>query len=203
MKGDIRIGKGKDIDENVILGYRSGRKIKDETLIIGDNAIIRSGSVIYAGTQIGDNFATGHNVVIREENKIGNNVSIWSNSGIDYGCIIGNNVRIHVGTFIGQFSIVEDDVFMAAGITFANDLCPPCTKCMKGPTIKKGVKIGINVSILPHVIIGEYSLIGSGSVVTKDIPPYSLVYGNPARVMKKVTDMKCKKGIIDRPYKYE
>jgi UDP-2-acetamido-3-amino-2,3-dideoxy-glucuronate N-acetyltransferase len=74
---------------------------------------------------------------------------------------------------------------------------------MKGPLIKRGAKIGVNVTLLPHITIGEFSLIGAGSVVTKDIPPYSLAYGHPAMVIKKVTDIKCKKGIIDQPYKYE
>jgi acetyltransferase-like isoleucine patch superfamily enzyme len=203
MKIDIRIGKNKKIDKGVMLGYCSGRKIKAKTLIIGNNPRIRSGTVIYSGSKIGDNLETGHNVVIREENRLGDNVSIWSNSVIDYGCIIGSNVKIHANGYIAQFTTIEDDVFIAPGVIIANDPCPPCTKCMKGPLIKRGAKIGVNVTLLPHITIGEFSLIGAGSVVTKDIPPYSLAYGHPAMVIKKVTDIKCKKGIIDQPYKYE
>lgn len=199
---NIKIGKNKKIDEGVILGYPTGRHIKNSSLAIGNNPKIRSGAVIYIGSKIGDNFETGHNVVIREENILGHSVSIWSNSVVDYGCKIGNNVKIHANAYIAQFTTIEDEVFIAPGVTIANDLCPVCTKCMKGPTIKKGVKIGVNVTLLPHITIGEFSLIGAGSVVTKDIPPYSLAYGSPAVVIKKVTDLKCKKGIMDRPYKY-
>ncbi len=199
---NIKIGKNKKIDKGVILGYPTGRRIKNRGLIIGDNPKIRSGAVIYIGSKIGDNFETGHNVVIREENILGNSVSVWSNSVVDYGCKIGNNVKIHANTYIAQFTTIEDEVFIAPGVIIANDPCPVCTKCMKGPTIKKGAKIGVNVTLLPHITIGEFSLIGAGSVVTKDIPPYSLAYGSPATVIKKVTDLKCKKGIIDRPYTF-
>ena len=200
MKKEIIVGKAKKIDRGVILGYPTGRKIASRALAIGARPIIRSGTVMYAGSRIGDNFETGHNVVIREENKIGNNVCVWSNTVVDYGCVIGNNVKIHANGYVAQHTTIEDDVFIAPGVTIANDPCPPCARCMKGPTIKKGAKIGVNVTLLPHITIGEYSLIGAGSVVTKDIPPYSLAYGSPARVVKKVTEIECKKGIIKKPY---
>lgn len=203
MNRDIKIGKNKKVDKNVILGYRTGRKITDRALAIGNNPIIRCGTVIYQGCKIGNNLETGHNVTIREENVLGNNVSIWSNSLVDYGCVIGNNVKIHANVYIAQFTTIEDDVFIAPGVITANDTCPVCTKCMKGPTIKRGARIGVNVTLLPRIVIGEFSLIGGGSVVTKNIPPYSLAYGNPAVVVKRVTKIKCKEGIIDRPYKYK
>lgn len=200
MKINIKIGKNNKIDKGVILGYGTGRKIKSKTLIIGNNPKIRSGTVIYAGSKIGDDFESGHNVVVREENKLGNNVSIWSNTVIDYGCIIGNNVKIHSNVYVAQYTIIEDEVFIAPGVVIANDLCPVCTKCMKGPTIKRGARIGINVSLLPHITIGEFSLIGAGSLVTKNILPYSLAYGSPAKVIKKITEIECKMGVIERPY---
>lgn len=194
----VRLGKNKKIDRGVILGYRPTRKIERKTLIIGDNARVRSGTVIYLGSKIGDNLETGHNVIIREQNILGQNVSIWSNAVIDYGCVIGSDVKIHANAYIAQFTVIEDDVFIAPGVTVANDLYPVCAKCIKGPTIKKGVKIGINVSLLPRITIGEFSLIGAGSVVTRDIPPYSLAYGVPAKVIKKVTEIELKKGMISK-----
>jgi acetyltransferase-like isoleucine patch superfamily enzyme len=71
---------------------------------------------------------------------------------------------------------------------------------MKGPTIKKGAKIGVNATILPFVVIGENALIGSGSVVTRDVPADSVVYGNPAKAQKSIHDLKCVKGFTDKPY---
>ncbi len=202
-KNKISVGKKKRLGKNVQLGVFSGRKIKSMTLSIGDSPNIRSGSVIYLGSRIGKNLETGHNAVIREENSIGDGFSLWTNSIVDYGCKIGDNVKIHCNCYVAQFTTIEDDVFMAPGVTVANDLhpgSPDFRDCMKGPTIKKGAQIGCNVTLLPGVTIGEHSLIGAGSVVTKDIPAYSLAYGNPARVAKKITDMKCS---IKKNFPYE
>lgn len=203
MKNNFKIGKNACVDENVMLGYETGRKLKDKLLVIGSNAKIRTGTVIYVGSKIGNNLETGHNAVIREENRIGNNFSIWNNSTVDYGCVIGNNVKIHCNCYLAQFTIIEDDVFMAPGVTIANDPHPGCKyskKCMEGPIIEKGVQIGVNVTILPFVKIGKYSLIGSGSVVTKDVLPYSVVYGNPAERKKSIHDLTCVKGWVKMPY---
>lgn len=181
------------VDENVSLGYPTGRAIADQTLRIGRGANLRAGTVVYVGTIIGQNFQTGHNVVIREENVIGDNVGIWSNSVVDYGCRIGNNVKIHSNVYVAQFTTIEDDAFLAPGVSIANDMRPLCAECTHagGPTIKRGARIGVNVTILPRVTIGEYALVGAGSVVTKDVPPYAVVYGNPARVATSVNDIDC------------
>ncbi len=201
----IVLGTEMESDATVLIGYRTGRKIQDFTLRIGDRAQLRSGTVIYAGSQIGDDFQTGHNVVIREQNVLGNHVQIWNNTTIDYGCHIGNNVKIHTNCYIAQFTNIEDEVFMAPGVTIANDIHPGCKysgECMRGPTLKRGVQVGVNVTITPYVTIGEYSVIGSGTVITKDIPPYSLVVGNPGRVIKRVTAVTCKTGVAAEGFDY-
>lgn len=190
----IIIGKNKNLGLHVQIGAVPGRKVSDLKLVIGDGANVRSGTVIYLGSRIGDRLETGHNAVIREENVIGNHFSIWTNSVLDYGCKIGDNVKIHCNCYVSQFTTMEDGVFLAPGVTVANDLhpgSPDFLACMKGPTLKKGAQIGCSVTLLPHVTVGEHSLIGAGSVVTKDIPPFSLAYGNPARVVKKITELKC------------
>jgi acetyltransferase-like isoleucine patch superfamily enzyme len=202
----VKLGRGCLIDLGVTLGYPPARGKNTAEVVIGDKARIRSGTVIYGGTVIGDNLQTGHNVVIREENEIGNDFNIWNNSVIDYGCKIGADVKIHCNCYIAQFTVVEDGAFMAPGVTIANDLHPGCemsSQCMRGPHIGKGVQIGVNVTILPFLNIGEGSLIGGGSVVTKDIPPFSLAYGNPARVVGDVRDLSCTTGLTDRPYKHK
>ncbi len=201
-KGYAPVLKGRNckIDTGVRLGYLPERKITIKQSIIGDNARIRSGTLIYSNVRAGSEFETGHNVVVREENVVGDNVSIWSNSVIDYGCIIGNNVRIHCNVYIAQFTKIEDDVFIGPGVMIANDPHPVCTLCMEGPTIKKGARIGVNVTLLPRITIGEYSLIGAGSVVTKDIPPRSVAYGVPAKVTGTIDKLSCTLGIVDKPY---
>jgi acetyltransferase-like isoleucine patch superfamily enzyme len=200
---DVEVGRGARIDEGVRLGYETGRAIEWRGLRIGKDAVIRTGSVIYQGVTIGDGFQTGHGVVVREENVIGDGVSIWNNTTIDYGCRIGNHVKLHCNIYVAQFTILEDDVFMAPGVTIANDIHPGCkfsAECMRGPVLRRGVQIGVNVTILPYVEIGEGSLIGSGSVVTRDIPPRSVAYGNPARVVRRVEELRCTTGITERPY---
>lgn len=188
-------------DSNVIVGYLPDRKIEDLTLELGDYFHLRSGTVIYGGSRIGKHLNTGHNVVIREQNIIGDNLSIWSNSVIDYGCTIGNSVRIHNNVYVAQYTIIEDDVFLAPGVMIANDLHPICTLCMKGPTIKKGARIGINSTIMARITVGEYALVGAGANVINDVPSHTFVAGNPARIIKKVDEFSCPFGIVDNPYK--
>jgi acetyltransferase-like isoleucine patch superfamily enzyme len=199
MHGDHRIGEDCSLDPGVILGYRSARNIAHGPLILGARARVRSNTVIYEATTIGDGLETGHNVIIREENRIGDGLSIWNNSCIDYGCVIGNNVRIHNNVYVAQFTTIEDDVFLAPGVMSANDPHPIGTTCMCGPTLRRGCRIGVNVTLLDHVVIGEGALIGAGSVVTRDIPPFTLAYGSPARPIKPVDEMTCP-WCEDRPY---
>jgi len=181
MTDHLSLGSACQVDPTAILGYPTGRKITTDQLTIGDGAVIRSNTVIYAGTAIGKDLQTGHNVVIREENQIGDGFQIWNNSVVDYGCQIGHNVKLHCNIYVAQFTVIEDDVFMAPGVTIANDPhpgCPDSGRCMRGPTIKQGAQIGVNVTILPFVTIGERALVGSGAVVTKDVPPATVFFGN-------------------------
>jgi acetyltransferase-like isoleucine patch superfamily enzyme len=180
----VETGRGCVVDVGVLLGYPASRGADTDRVVIGDGGRLRSGTVIYGGVEIGRNLQTGHNVVIREENNIGDDFSIWNNSVIDYGCRIGNGVKIHCNCYVAQFTVIEDNAFMAPGVTIA-----------------KGVQIGVNATILPYVKIGEGCLVGAGSVVTRDLPPYSLAYGCPAEVRGDVRDLTCTKGLTDRPYK--
>ncbi len=202
--GTVNLGTGANIDAGVVLGYLPGRPV-DQVLTIGPNARIRQGTIIYTCSRIGANLETGHNVVIREENIIGNNLNIWSNSVIDYGCKIGGNVKIHNKVYVGQYTIIEDDVLLSPGVTLGSEMhpgCPNSRDCMRGPCINKGAKIGINCTILPRVVIGEHSLIGAGSVVTRDIPAGVVAYGNPAQVMCDVGDLTCLSGLRAKPYEH-
>ena len=191
LSGDIQISPGARIDPDVILGYPSGRELRTNALVIGCNARIRSGSVIYEGTHIGDDFETGHNVIIREETVIGNGVRIWANSVVDYGCQIGNRVKIHANCYVAQYAVIEDDVFLAPGVTLANEKYPGLSAevVLEGPTIRRAAQIGVNTTILPGVLIGEGAFIGAGSVVTRDVPARMIAYGNPARVKRPVESL--------------
>ena len=201
MNGCVPAHVGPDavLDPGVIIGYPPGRPGTFGDVRIGRGARIRTGSVIYAGVTIGDDFETGHNVIVREDNRIGSHTTIWNNTTLDYGCVVGDRVRIHCNIYIAQFTILEDDVFLAPGVSIANDPHPICSKCMQGPTIRRGARIGVNVTLLPHITIGENALVAAGSVVTKDVPAGMLVAGAPARIVSTVDELECPFDIVT-PY---
>jgi acetyltransferase-like isoleucine patch superfamily enzyme len=175
-------------DEGVIIGYPVSRG-GGGPLVLGAGARLRSGTVLYDGTTIGQGLQTGHGVVVREGSVIGDDVSIWSNSVVDYCCRIGNRAKIHCNCYVAQYTELEDDVFLAPGVTIANDLYPGderSAEVMAGPKIGAAAQVGVNVTILPYVRIGAGSLIGAGSVVTRDIPAGVVAFGNPATARREV-----------------
>jgi acetyltransferase-like isoleucine patch superfamily enzyme len=178
-------------DHGVLVGYRVSRG-SAAPLVLGDGARLRSGTVLYDGSTIGRGLQTGHGVVIREACEVGDDVSVWTNSVIDYGCRIGDRVKIHCNCYVAQYSELDDDVFLAPGVTIANDLYPGderSAQLMAGPRIGAGAQIGVNVTILPFVRIGAGALIGAGSVVTRDIPAAMVAFGNPAVPRRAVADL--------------
>jgi acetyltransferase-like isoleucine patch superfamily enzyme len=184
------VAAGLVADESVITGYPPHRMLSAPG-VIGPDARLRSGTVVYAGSTIGARLETGHNVVIREDVRIGEGVSIWSNSVVDYGCVIGDRVKIHANCYVAQFTELEDDVFLAPGVTIANDLYPGNQRSadsMAGPLIRAGAQIGVNVTVLPYVTIGRGAIVGAGAVVTRDVPEMTVAYGNPAVPVAAVPD---------------
>jgi len=149
--------------------------------------------VIYAGNVIGAGFQTGHGVLVRESNEIGDDVSIGSHTIVEHHVKIGNRVRIHSGGFIPEFSVLEDGCWIGPCVVFTNALYPqsPSAKSnLKGPRIMSGAKIGANATLLPGVTIGKNALVGAGAVVVKDVPEGKVVVGNPARIVKEVSEIK-------------
>ena len=189
------------IDRSAIVGHPAERGAV-RPLQLGPGARIRSGSIIYSASTIGANLNLGHHVVVREECEIGEDVSIWSNTVVDYGCRIGRGVKIHSNCYIAQFTELEDDVFIAPGVSIANDLYPgdqASAAAMRGPIIREGAQIGAGVTLLPYVEIGAGALVGAGAVVTRDVPAGMVVYGSPAAGTKAVTDLRPIGGRVPDP----
>ncbi len=200
---NVNVGADSTLDEPVVLGKPPRGSFDGElVLTIGSNAHIRPFTTIYAGSQMGNNFQTGQCVSIRENNSIGDFVSIGTNSVLEIGNNIGNYSRVHSGCFM-ELTTIGVYVFVGPNVAFTDDphpMCPQYKRCKRGAIVEDYVKIGANSTILPGVRIGKHSLIGAGSVVTEDIPMYSVAVGNPARVIKKIADLTCPPGIFKRPY---
>ena len=207
---NVKLGKNCKIGDYCVLGEPpKEKKVSQLNLEIGDNALIRSLTVIYAGSKIGNNFQTGTHVYIRENNIIGDNVVVGSGAKLECGHKIGNNVLIHTAAILGEDSIIEDSAWIGPSVIFLNDLHPPCKKyrknkkCVGAPIIKKNAKIGARAIIGPGVVVGENSLIGAGSLVLKNVPKNSVAVGSPAKVVKKIDELKCIPGIFEKPYEWE
>jgi acetyltransferase-like isoleucine patch superfamily enzyme len=190
-----------NIHPDSYLGYQPLRNIGIENVPpqVGKGLVMLSGAIVYNGTVLGENGILGHHAIVREQNIIGDHFSLWNNSVVDYGCRIGNRVKIHCNVYVAQYTVLEDDVFLAPGVMIGNDPHPGCSfssQCMRGPHICRGAQVGVNVTILPFVTIGEGALIGAGAVVTHDIPAGMLAYGNPARPVRSVHELIC---IVDPP----
>ena len=179
QRGTVVLGVNCIIQDNVTLGNS-----EDGAVNIGDNALIRSGSIIYSNVKIGNGLRTGHNVLVRDNSEIGDNVLIGTGSVLDGNCKVGNNVIMQTDAYITAYTTIEDDVFIGPRVVTTNDKYMFYGAKLIGPTIKKGARIGANATLLPGVVIGEGALIGSGAVVTRDVPAQATVVGNPARILK-------------------
>ena len=183
---NVILGNNVVIEDYCIVGLPF-KNMKGEQTTIGDNSIIRAGTYIYAGNCIGNNFQTGNKVNIRELNTIGNNVSIGTLSTIEHHVSIANNVRIHSQAFIPEYCELHENAWIGPNVVLTNAKYPahPDAKDnLTGVVVCSNARIGANSTILPGIHVGSSSLVGAGTVVTKDVLSGSIVAGNPAIFIK-------------------
>ena len=152
----VTLGAGSIIEDFSIIGAPPRDSLDGELeTTIGEGAVIRSHTVIYAGNVIGTNFQTGNKVNIRESNRIGNNVSIGTLSVVEHHVEIGDNVRIHTQAFIPEFTVLQEGCWIGPHVVLTNakyPLAPKAKDQLAGPVIGKWAKIGANTTVLPGVV---------------------------------------------------
>ena len=157
---------------------------------LGDGTVVSTGAVVFAGTTIGARGIIGDQACLRERVTIGDDVVVGRGSLVENDTTIGDLTKIQAGAYITAYSTLEDNVFIAPCVVTTNDNFMGRTEerkaLMKGPTIRRGARIGGGAILCPGVEVGEEAFVGAGAVVTKDVPARKVVVGNPARVLRDV-----------------
>jgi acetyltransferase-like isoleucine patch superfamily enzyme len=193
------IADGCTIGDNVVLGKqpslspRSTAKREElAPLEIGPGTIVSTGAIVFAGTKLGARVIVGDAARVRERCVIGDDVVIGSGSLIENDTTVGALTKIQAEAYITAYSTLEDNVFIAPCVVTTNDNFMGRTEkrheLTKGPTIRRGARVGGGAILCPGVEIGEEAFVGAGAVVTKDVPPRVVVVGNPARVLRDVPE---------------
>ena len=180
------LGPDAQIFEPVALGFPSREKMQKTGFTgttIGNNAVIRSGTILYCDVIIGDFFQTGHNVVIREKTRIGDRVSVGTATVIDGHTTIGDDVSLQSRVYIPTNTRIGNHVFIGPNAVFTNDRYPPSRiGGLTGPQIMDCAAIGANATLLPGVYIGEGAFVAAGAIVTRDVPAHMMAIGAPAKI---------------------
>jgi acetyltransferase-like isoleucine patch superfamily enzyme len=159
---------------------------------IGDGTIVSTGAVVFAGAKVGARVILGDQSCVRERVVVGDDVVIGRGSLVENDTTIGAMTKIQADAYITAYSTLEEHVFVAPCVVTTNDDFMGRTErrheLVKGPTIRRGARIGGGAVLLPGVEIGAEAFVGAGAVVTKDVEPRMLVVGNPARVMRPVPE---------------
>jgi acetyltransferase-like isoleucine patch superfamily enzyme len=159
---------------------------------IGDGTIVSTGAIVFAGSRIGARVILGDQSCVRERVTVGDDVVIGRGSLVENDTTIGARTKIQAEAYVTAYCVLEEDVFIAPCVVTTNDNFMGRTEkrhdLIKGPTIRRGARVGGGAILCPGIEIGEEAFVGAGAVVTKDVPARKLVVGNPARVLRDVPD---------------
>ena len=193
------LGEGVKVLENAVVGKQPALSprstAKREPLPpteVGDGTVISTGAIVFAGSRIGHRVILGDQSCVRERVTVSDDVVLGRGSLVENDTTIGAMTRIQADAYITAYSTLEDHVFIAPCVVTTNDNFMGRTdkrhELMKGPTIRRGARVGGGAILCPAVEIGEEAFVGAGAVVTEDVPPRVIVVGNPARVLRDVSE---------------
>ena len=195
----VVLGEGVKILENAVVGKQPSLSPRSTTkreplapTEIGDGTIVSTGAIVFAGSRIGARVILGDQSCVRERVVVGDDVVLGRDSLIENDTTVGAMTKIQAMAYITAYSTLEEQVFIAPCVVTTNDNFMGRTErrheLIKGPTIRRGARVGGGAVLCPGVEIGEEAFVGAGAVVTKDVPPRMLVVGSPARILRAVAD---------------
>ena len=173
------------------LGPRSTTKREElPPLELGPGTVVSTGAIVFAGTRVGANVIIGDQACVRERCELGDDVVVGRGTLVENDTTIGALTKIQADAYVTAYSTLEDEVFIAPRVITTNDNFMGRTEqrhaLRKGPTIRRGARIGAGAVLCPGVEIGAEAFVGAGTVVVKDVAPRVVVVGNPARVLRDV-----------------
>jgi acetyltransferase-like isoleucine patch superfamily enzyme len=191
------LGEDVKVLENAVVGKQPSLSPRSTTkrealppTEIGNGTIVSTGAIVFAGSRIGARVILGDQSCVRERVTVGDDVVLGRGSLIENDSTVGAMTRIQAEAYITAHSTLEEHVFIAPCVVTTNDDFMGRTELRhaltRGPTIRRGARVGGGAVLCPGVEIGEEAFVGAGAVVTKDVPPRALVVGNPARVLREV-----------------
>ena len=161
-------------------------------LELGPGTVVSTGAIVFAGTKLGARVIVGDQACVRERVEIGDDVVIGRGSLVENDTTIGELTKIQADAYITAYSTLEDNVFIAPCVVTTNDNYMGRTEkrhaLTRGPTIRRGARVGGAAVLLPGIEVGEEAFVGAGAIVNRDVEPRSVVVGSPARKLRDVPD---------------
>jgi acetyltransferase-like isoleucine patch superfamily enzyme len=193
------LGEGVRVLENAVVGKQpalsprsTARREELPPAELGPGTVVSAGAIVFAGTRIGARVIVGDQACVRERVQVGDDVVIGRGSLIENDTTVGSMTKIQADAYITAYSTLEEHVFIAPRVVTTNDNFMGRTErrheLTKGPTIRRGARVGGGAILLPGVEIGEEAFVGAGALVTKNVPARTLVVGSPARVIRDVPE---------------
>lgn len=191
---NVTLGANVVLQDWVIIGLPpKGTQMGDLETIIEEGSVIRSHTVIYAGSRIGPHFQTGHRVILGPGLDIGKHCSVGTGTVMmGYGQL-QDQAKIHGHCTIGAFSILQSQAWVGPRTFLDSQPEQPCI-------IASGAILGAGIYVGPGCRVGERALVAAGVEITKDVPPYRLLAGSPPRALRSIERLRCPYELIDRPY---